>query len=74
LAELETAGLLEATNAEPPEYAYRPRTEELVTAVERLALIYRERRVAVTTLIYSDSTYAMRSFANAFRLWKDHES
>jgi hypothetical protein len=71
LAALQAAGFLEQLAAPPGHFVYRPSSPDLGKQVDLLAQIYPQRRVAVTTLIYSDSTYAMRSFSDAFRIRKD---
>lgn len=57
---------------DPPEACYRyqpasPVTEELIA---RLADLYRERRVSVVTLIYSEPNANVRTFSDAFRFRK----
>jgi hypothetical protein len=49
-------------------YRYRPATPELDQGVVRLAETYRERRVAVITLIASRPMDNVRAFSDAFRL------
>jgi hypothetical protein len=71
LADLSAAGILATVADDPLQFVYQPRDEATAQIVDQLADTYRDRRVAITTLIYSDSTYAMRSFADAFRLRKD---
>ena len=51
-------------------YQYLPRTPELDHAVVGLAKAYADRRVTVTTLIYSKPVDNVRVFAGAFRLRK----
>ncbi len=52
-------------------FVYRPESEEAVRLVDELANLYRERRVAVITLVYSKPIEKIRSFADSFRLRKD---
>lgn len=52
-------------------YVYRPERPELASLVDRLAGLYRERRVAVITAVYTKPIDKIRSFADAFRLRKD---
>jgi hypothetical protein len=72
LTGLKLAGLLDRLSDPPDHFVYRPCSPELAQHVDMLAQAYHERRVALTTLIYSDSTYAMRSFADAFRIRKEN--
>lgn len=51
-------------------YLFRPRTVELESKTQQLAALYRERRAAVITIIFSRSGDAVRSFADAFRIKK----
>jgi len=53
---------------EPACYQYAPRSTELHDTVTRVAEIYRERRVAVITLIASKPIENVRAFSDAFRL------
>ncbi len=46
-------------------------SESVDRLIERLAQLYHERRVAVTTAIYSQPLSAAQSFADAFRLRKE---
>jgi hypothetical protein len=43
------------------------------TLVERLALLYQERRVRVISFIFSQPNETVRSFAEAFKVRKDKE-
>jgi hypothetical protein len=52
-------------------YIYRPERPELASSVDQLAELYRQRRVAVITAIYTKPIDKIRSFADAFRLRKD---
>lgn len=54
-------------------YQYAPRTPELHTTVARLAGTYRERRVAVITLIASKPLESVRAFSDAFRIRKKED-
>jgi hypothetical protein len=55
---------------DPAIYHYQPGTPALHTAVQRLAETYRDRRVAVVTLIASKPMENVRAFSDAFRLRK----
>jgi len=52
-------------------FVYRPEQAELAALVDQLAELYRQRRVAVITAIYTKPIDKIRSFADAFRLRKD---
>ena len=59
----------------PPEdvrYVYRSIDAETDETIDRLAAIYRERRVAVISLIYSKPINKVQTFADAFRLRKEN--
>ena len=65
------AGLLREAGAGQVQYA--PRSAELDRVVARLADTYRERRVAVVSLIASKPIDNVRAFSDAFRLRKRKE-
>jgi hypothetical protein len=71
LAMLYGQGLLR--EREPGCYQYAPRTAELHDTVTRLDHIYRERRVAVITLIASKPIENVRAFSDAFRIRRKKE-
>jgi hypothetical protein len=71
LAMLYGQGLLR--EREPGCYQYAPRTAELHDTVTRLDQIYRERRVAVITLIASKPIENVRAFSDAFRIRRKKE-
>lgn len=52
-------------------YAPSPADDELV---KRLASVYQERRTSVIDYIFSKRSDPMRSFADAFRIGKQHDS
>lgn len=54
-------------------YQYAPRTPELHHTVTRLEHVYRERRVAVITLIASKPIENVRAFSDAFRIRRKKE-
>jgi DNA-binding IclR family transcriptional regulator len=58
---------------EPGCYQYAPRTAELHGTVTRLEHMYRERRVAVITLIASKPIENVRAFSDAFRIRRKKE-
>lgn len=53
---------------------YRPRTRELLEAVDALAEEYSVRRVSVITFIIAKPSDRIRSFADAFRLRRDPDA
>jgi hypothetical protein len=59
---------LVGTEGTPPIFHYRPQTPSLVATLDRLAECYRQRRVAVITLIASKPLENVRAFSDAFRL------
>jgi DNA-binding IclR family transcriptional regulator len=58
---------------EPGCYQYAPRTGELHATVLRVSEMYRERRVAVVTLIASKPIENVRAFSDAFRIRRNKE-
>ncbi len=70
MADLQMKRLLAAGPREQT-FLYRPATPELASLVDELANLYRERRVAVITAVYTKPVDKIRSFADAFRLRKD---
>ncbi len=68
LAGLHVSGLV--ASAESPSYRYQPSTAALGGTVTLLAETYRERRVAVITVIASKPMENVRAFSDAFRLRK----
>jgi predicted transcriptional regulator len=70
LADLQALHLVEAVEGPERGYRYAPGTGAQRSAVDRLAQVYRERRVAVITLIYSKPLNQVQAFADAFRLRK----
>ena len=71
LAELHQRGLLALLQNPGPGYRYLPTSPELADLVSRLGEFYKERRVSVITLIYSQPLDKVRTFADAFRLRKE---
>lgn len=71
LADLRVRGLLSLVEGSERLYRYHPSTPELDRLVSSLARVYRERRVAVITLIYSKPLDQVQAFADAFRLRKE---
>jgi hypothetical protein len=62
-----------ATGALPPEtqFSYLSTNTEMDKLIDELALLYRDRRVAVISLIYSKPLNKVQTFADAFRLRKE---
>ena len=54
-------------------FQYAPRSAELDRTVGALAELYRERRVAIITLIASKPLENVKAFADAFRIRKKKE-
>ncbi len=71
LNDLRSHGLLTSRKEASELYRYHPRTADLEPLVSRLSEAYRERRVAVITLIYSKASSQVQAFADAFKLRKD---
>lgn len=70
LASLEACGLLVAASDAANHYQYWPKTPELESVVNRLAELYRDRRVSVITALYSEPVNKVQTFADAFKLRK----
>jgi hypothetical protein len=67
-AGLEGLGVIAAHESSDGRFHYSPSTAELREIVDRLALVYEQRRVAVITMIYSKPVDKVQTFADAFRL------
>jgi len=65
------SGLLRETS--PGVVQYAPRAAELDAVVARLADMYRERRVAVISLIATKPLENVKAFSDAFRIRKRRE-
>jgi DNA-binding MarR family transcriptional regulator len=65
LADLVRRGFVAESDAT---FQYRPQNEQIAGLIARLASLYQERRVAVTTEIFSKPIDFMKAFADAFRL------
>lgn len=52
-------------------FRYQPANEGIGAVIERVAQLYRERRVAMTYEIYSKPMNVVQAFADAFRLRKE---
>lgn len=74
LNDLVTKGLAYTTQAPDTKFRYRLNPEDKADMiVDRLAILYKERRVAVISLIHSHPMQTARSLADAFRIRKDKE-
>jgi hypothetical protein len=71
LSSLAGRGLLR--ELEPACFQYAPRSADLHETVTRVAETYRERRVAVITLIASKPVENVRAFSDAFRIRRKKE-
>lgn len=73
LGDLERGGFLQCRDRACREYQYAPAPPERDALVRGLAEGYAERRVTVINLIFSKPVDRIRTFADAFRLWKDED-
>jgi hypothetical protein len=67
LAQFAQANLIEENASEPGRFLFKPRTEELGTAVAETLETYRVRSVLVIETIFKPPTDAAQRFADAFR-------
>jgi hypothetical protein len=70
VADLERRGLV-VREEHSAGVRYSERDDERTSLLSRLAALYRERRVAVITQIYSNPTSKVQTFADAFRLRRE---
>ena len=71
LDELRLQGLLSVSDEKKGLYRYQPQTPESAAAIGTLAQLYKERRVKIVELIYSQPTDPLQHFAEAFKFKKD---
>jgi hypothetical protein len=71
LRELASRRLLQADDLNISAYCYAPADESLRAKVDAVAELYRIRRAAMVSLIYSQPVDRMQSFADAFKLRKE---
>ena len=71
LTDLHDRGLIVLVQHADDRYRYDPETTELAEAVTALAACYKERRVSITSFIYSSPLDDVRQFADAFKIRKD---
>jgi hypothetical protein len=62
--------LVGATDSTESEFRYQPKSAAVASTIDRVAGCYRQRRVAVITLIASKPLENVRAFSDAFRLRK----
>jgi hypothetical protein len=78
LAKLQRSGLVAGPDASsapaPAAFHYTPRDAETAALVARLDEVYRERPVAVITLLASQPLENIRAFADAFRFGRKGNS
>jgi hypothetical protein len=72
LADLAQRGFISSNAVQEPLFRYRP-AGEIDKSIERLAELYKERRVSVISLIYSKPHQQVQAFADAFKIRKDSE-
>jgi hypothetical protein len=71
LADMGKRGFAQVVPPSRARYAYRTSSSETDQLVNQLAAVYHDRRVAVTSLIYSRPLNKVQTFADAFRLRKE---
>jgi hypothetical protein len=71
LAELERRGFVRPVPDAEGTYQFHPASPEIDRLLGELAALYQERRVAVSTQIYSRPVKKVQTFADAFRLRRE---
>jgi hypothetical protein len=71
LAELQRRGFVRVSTQDSAKYSYYVADDPLDRLVGEVIAAYRDRRVAVTSLIYSKPLNKVQTFADAFRLRKE---
>lgn len=71
LAELQKRGFVRVSTQDSAKYSYDVADDRLDRVVGEVIVAYRDRRVAVTSLIYSKPLNKVQTFADAFRLRKE---
>jgi len=74
LTDLERGDFLQCRDRARRQFQYAPISPERDALVRALADGYAERRVTVINLIFSKPVDRIRTFADAFRLWKDEDN
>jgi hypothetical protein len=70
LRDLAARKLLVIESSDSPKYRFEPEDAEASALVDLLANTYRQRRVTVITLVFSQPQDAIRDLADAFRIGK----
>lgn len=70
LEDLERRGILARSDGKAGAFRYSPQKGEVDDSVGDLAAAYAERRVTVINLIFSRPNERIRTFADAFRVWR----
>lgn len=70
LVQLVARGLASRSEADPNSFKYQPSNSALDATVAKLASEYAARRVSIISLIYSKPADTLRSFSDAFRLFR----
>lgn len=71
LEALSAKGLLQAKGNGHRSYQFQPATADLASAVQSLAMAYKERRLRVLECLFSKPLSSLRIFADAFKIRKD---
>lgn len=70
LTQLAERGFLRTETQDANRYRYAPASSTMDMQVSELSRIYQSRRVTVISLLYSKPTDTLRSFADAFRIFR----
>lgn len=70
LAQLRDRGFLRQDEQDAGRFRYAPASPRVDAVVNELASTYQSRRVTVISLLYSRPTDTLRSFADAFRIFR----
>jgi hypothetical protein len=65
------SGIAHCTDGPTPQYRYSPKDAALADVMDRLAQVYAQNLVGVTTLIHDATQRSAQRFSDAFRLRKD---
>lgn len=71
LASLQADGLVSVSEDPEQRYQYQVGDPDLRNVINRLAELYRDRRVSVITVLYSEPVNKVQTFADAFKLRKE---
>lgn len=71
LASLQDYGLVSVSEGPEQRYQYQPGAPDLENVINRLAELYKDRRVSVITVLYSEPVNKVQTFADAFKLRKE---